>query len=86
MREDPQQNYMLSYLPPEKRVRKDHPLRAIRAMWTKCTQLSRRFDTMYASAGRPSSDDHSPSTGLGWRPGASPKSFQQTAKAGASAG
>jgi transposase len=37
------------------RVRKDHPLRAIRAMVDEVlTQLSRRFDTMYASVGRPS--------------------------------
>ena len=36
-------------------MRKDHPLRAIRAMVDKVlTQLSRRFDTMYASIGRPS--------------------------------
>ena len=33
----------------------DHPLRAIRAMVDEIlTQLSRRFDTMYASVGRPS--------------------------------
>ena len=37
------------------RVRKDHPLRAIRAMVDEVlTQLSRRFDTMYARVGRPS--------------------------------
>ena len=30
--EDQQQNYMFSYLSSESRVRKDHPLRAIRAM------------------------------------------------------
>ena len=30
--EDQQQNQMFSYLSPETRVRKDHPLRAIRAM------------------------------------------------------
>ena len=29
---DQQQNHMSSYLSPEKRVRRDHPLRAIRAM------------------------------------------------------
>jgi hypothetical protein len=34
-------------------VRKDHPPRAIRAMLDEVlTQLSRRFDTMYASEGR----------------------------------
>jgi transposase len=37
------------------RVRKDHPLRAIRVMVDEVLgQLSRRFDTMYASVGRPS--------------------------------
>src|SRR5207237_1510005 len=52
---DHQQNHMFSYLSPEMRVRKDHPLRAIRAMVDEVlTQLSRRFDAMYASAGRPS--------------------------------
>ena len=52
---DQQQNHMFSYLSPEARVRKDHPLRAIRAMVDEVlTQLSRRFDAMYASVGRPS--------------------------------
>jgi transposase len=52
---DHQQNHMFSYLSPETRVRKDHPLRAIRALVDEVlTRLSRRFDTMYASAGRPS--------------------------------
>jgi transposase len=52
---DQQQNHMFSYLSPEMRVRKDHPLRAIRAMVDEVlTQMSRRFDTMYASVGRPS--------------------------------
>jgi transposase len=52
---DQQQNHMFSYLSPEKRVRKDHPLRAIRVMVDEVlTQLSRRFDTMYARVGRPS--------------------------------
>ena len=46
---------MFSYLSPETRVRKDHPLRAIRLMVDEIlAQLSRRFDSMYASAGRPS--------------------------------
>ena len=46
---------MFSYLSPEARVRKDHPLRAIRAMVDEVlTQLSRRFDAMYARVGRPS--------------------------------
>ena len=53
--DDQQQNHMFSYLSPEKRVRKDHPLRAIRAMVDEVlTQLSPRFDTMYAHMGRPS--------------------------------
>jgi transposase len=53
--DDQQQNHMFSYLSPEKRVRKDHPLRAIRAMVDEVlTQLSQRFDTMYARVGRPS--------------------------------
>ncbi len=52
---DHQQNHMFSYLSPEKRVRKDHPLRAIRVMVDEVlTQLSGRFDTMYARSGRPS--------------------------------
>ena len=53
--DDQQQNHMFSYLSPEARVRKDHPLRAIRGMVDEVlTQLSRRFDTMYARVGRPS--------------------------------
>ena len=52
---DHQQNHMFSYLSPETRVRKDHPLRAIRAMVDQVlAQLSRRFDRMYAIGGRPS--------------------------------
>jgi transposase len=46
---------MFSYLSPYTRVRKDHPLRAIRSMVDEVlAQVSRRFDSMYASAGRPS--------------------------------
>src|SRR5579864_9404332 len=53
--DDQQQNHLFSYLSPEERVRKDHPLREIRAMVDEVlTQLSRRFDAMYASGGRPS--------------------------------
>jgi transposase len=53
--EDQQQNHMFSYLSPEQRVRKDHPLRAIRAMVDEVLkQLSPRFDSMYARMGRPS--------------------------------
>src|SRR5438552_12566227 len=52
---DHQQNHMFSYLSPEMRVRKDHPLRTIRAMVDEVLkQLSRRFDAMYARVGRPS--------------------------------
>jgi len=52
---DQQQNHMYSYLSPEARVRKDHPLRAIRAVVDEVlSQMSRRFDTMYASVGRAS--------------------------------
>jgi transposase len=53
--DDQQQNHIFSYLSPEARVRKDHPLRAIRAMVDEIlTQLSPRFDSMYARVGRPS--------------------------------
>src|ERR1700724_2190633 len=52
---DHQQSQVFSYLSPETRVRKDHPLRAIRVVGDEIlAQLSRRFDSMYASAGRPS--------------------------------
>ena len=52
---DQQQNHIFSYLSPEQRVRKDHPLRAIRAMVDGVLkQLSPRFDKMYAKVGRPS--------------------------------
>src|ERR1051326_1283086 len=53
--EDQQQNHIFSYLSPEARVSRDHPLRAIRGMVDEVlVQLSRRFDTMYARVGRPS--------------------------------
>jgi transposase len=53
--DDQQQSHIFSYLSPEARVRKDHPLRAIRGMVDEVlTQLSRRFDSMYARVGRPS--------------------------------
>jgi transposase len=52
---DQQQSHIFSYLSPEQRVRKDHPLRAIRAMVDEVLkQLSPRFDKMYAKVGRPS--------------------------------
>ena len=53
--DDQQQSHIFSYVSPEERVRKDHPLRAIRAMVDEVLQrLSRRFDAMYARVGRPS--------------------------------
>jgi transposase len=53
--QDRQQSSMFSYLSPEQRVRKDHPLRAIRAMADRAlTNMSERFDAMYAQTGRPS--------------------------------
>ena len=46
---------MFSYLSPESRVRKDHPLRAIRTMVDEVLgKLSPEFDRMYAKQGRPS--------------------------------
>jgi len=52
---DQQQNHIFSYLSPEERVRKDHPLRGVRAMVDEVLkQLSGRFDAMYAKVGRPS--------------------------------
>ena len=52
---DQQQNHMFSYLSPETRVPKDHPLRAIRVMVDQVlAKLSRRFNGMYAAVGRPS--------------------------------
>ncbi|HEY3458928.1 MAG TPA: IS5 family transposase [Bryobacteraceae bacterium] len=52
---DHQQGDMYSYISPEARVRGDHPLRKIRSMADEAlTNLSRRFDSMYAKLGRPS--------------------------------
>jgi len=52
---DQQQNHIFSYVSPEERVRKDHPLRTVRAMVDEVLkQLSPRFDAMYAKVGRPS--------------------------------
>ncbi len=51
---DQQQNHIF-ILSPENRVRKDHPLRAIRFMVdVVLAQLSPQFDRMYATVGRPS--------------------------------
>lgn len=53
--DDHQQSQVFSYLSPEARVRKDHPLRAIRGMVDEVLgHMSRRFDGMYAKMGRPS--------------------------------
>jgi len=52
---DGEQSSMFSYISAERRVPKDHPLRAIRAMaGAALKDLSERFDTMYAVVGRPS--------------------------------
>ena len=48
--EDKLQADMFSYLSPESRVRKDHPLRAIRAMADQALdQMSSLFDALYAT-------------------------------------
>jgi transposase len=52
---DHQQADMFSYLSPEQRVRKDHPLRAVRAVTDEIlVRMSPLFDAMYAEGGRPS--------------------------------
>ena len=52
---DHQQADMYSYISPETRVRADHPLRKIRVMADEAlTNMSKRFDAMYAKVGRPS--------------------------------
>src|SRR5258708_31623223 len=52
---DQQQGHVFSYISPEQRVRKDHPLRPIRAMVDKVLkQLSPGFTKMYSKVGRPS--------------------------------
>jgi transposase len=53
--DDLQQAGMFSYLSPEQRVPKDHPLRAIRKITEAVfVELSPQFDKMYARLGRPS--------------------------------
>src|SRR5579864_209500 len=48
--DDHQQRHVFSYLSPEARVRKDHPLRAIRAMVDEVLErMSKRFDGMGAA-------------------------------------
>jgi transposase len=52
---DNEQPSMFSYISAERRVPKDHPLRAIRAMAdTALKALDQRFAAMYAALGRPS--------------------------------
>jgi len=51
-RNDQQQGHVFSYISPEQRVRKDHPLRPIRAMVDKVLkELSPEFDKMYSKVG-----------------------------------
>ena len=46
---------MFSYLSPEQRVRKDHPLRAVRALTDEILRnMSPLFEAMYSDVGRPS--------------------------------
>src|SRR3954447_15034337 len=52
---DHHQSDMFSYLSPEHRVRKDHPLRTVRAMTDEIlNSMSPLFDALYAEGGRPS--------------------------------
>ena len=52
---DDQQSQMFSYLSPEQRVRKDHPLRAVRTIVDEVLRaLWPQFDRMYAREGRSS--------------------------------
>jgi transposase len=52
---DQQQGHVFSYISPEQRVRKEHPLRPIRTMVDKVLkELSPEFAKMYSKVGRPS--------------------------------
>ena len=52
---DHQQSGMFSYISAERRVPKDHPLRAIRAMVDVALRnMGPQFEAMYAKVGRPS--------------------------------
>src|ERR1700684_2383013 len=52
---DQQQSHVFSYISPEQRVRKDHPLRPISTMVDEILkQLSPQFEKMYSKVGRPS--------------------------------
>ena len=53
--DDRRPDSMFSYVSPEQRVPSDHPLRAIRALVDEVLrEMSREFDTLYATIGRPS--------------------------------
>ena len=53
--EDTQQAAMFSYVSPEQRVAKDHPLRTVRALAeTVLTELAPQFAGLYSRTGRPS--------------------------------
>src|SRR5215468_8865945 len=52
---DQQQNHVFSYISPEQRVPRDHPLRPIRKMVDEILkELSPQFNQMYSKVGRPS--------------------------------
>src|ERR1700757_578482 len=52
---DQQRGHVFSYISPEQRVRKDHPLRPIRTMVDQVLkELSPEFNKMYSKVGRPS--------------------------------
>src|SRR5262245_804986 len=53
--DDRQPDSMFSYVSPEQRIPKDHPLRAIRSLVDEVlAEMSREFDGLYAVTGRPS--------------------------------
>ena len=53
--EDGKQSAMFSYIPLEKRIPQDHPLRPMREITDRVlARLSRRFSQMYSDVGRPS--------------------------------
>jgi len=53
--DDERQDGMFSYIAPEKRVPKDHPLRSVRVMTDQILkELSPRFTAIYSRVGRPS--------------------------------
>ena len=50
--DDSQPDSMFSYVSPEQRIPRDHPLRAIRALVEEVlADMSREFDRLYATAG-----------------------------------